>query len=77
VQHRTQPHPHLFTYRTEVSLRRRAPFPRVWPRWLLLALALASTAALMLGVLYWLATFDVNAALHALGGLPGLVAGPG
>ena len=76
MQHRSQPQPHLFAYRTNVSLRGQAPDPRAWLRWLRLALAVAGTAALVLGVLSWLATLDGDAALQALGGLPGLVAGP-
>jgi hypothetical protein len=50
MQHGTQAHPCLFTYPTEVSLLGQAPVPRVWLRWLLLAQALASTAALVLGL---------------------------
>jgi hypothetical protein len=67
----------LFAYRTDVAIRGQAPVRRVWLGWLLLVLAVVSSAALVLGVLYWLATFDVDTALHALGGLFGLVASPG
>ena len=77
MQHRTEPQPRLFAYRTDVSIREPAPVRRVWLGWLLLVLALVASAALVLGVLYWLATFDVDTALHTLGGLSGLVAGPG
>jgi hypothetical protein len=46
---------------------------RVWLRWLLLPLVVASRAALALDALDWLAVLEVDAAVHAPGGQPGLM----
>jgi hypothetical protein len=57
--------PSLFGYRTGVSLRAGGQRPRGWTTWLLLVGSVLTAFGLVLGVLYWLLTFDVQALVTA------------
>jgi hypothetical protein len=53
--------PSLFGYRTGMSLRTGGQPPRSWITWLLLVGSVLSASGLVLGLVYWLVTFDGEA----------------
>ncbi|SRR6266566_1663087 len=58
--------PSLFEYRTGVSLRPDGQPSRGWIIWLLLVGSVLTASGLVLGLLYWLVTFDAQSLVTVL-----------
>jgi hypothetical protein len=66
VEQRTSEQPSLFGYRTGVSLRLEGRPSRSWVPWLLVAAGVLAALGLVLGLIYWLVTFDAEGLMAGL-----------